>query len=432
MATEGSAPEKASATEPDGIVGAKSLGRNTGFSLAAELALAAGRMFTFFLLARALGTAGLGRYVAVLGLAQLIFPASRLGIAHLMVRSISRSEPFAPEWAKATTVNIFGGLTGAVLTSVIAAVLFDVSVLTAALITTGQLVGLGLQQSGGMAAAAHGRSEVALAINGVSTVIRVAMVVAFFYLVDEQTIDSWAPLFFVVMVTGSISTVSIIKRAFGARVRLAIPSTADLRLGSGFVFVELANSAQADIDKVVLGGFGLDEDTGVYTAAYRVADLANIPLAALVRASYSEFFRRGSNTITEAVRYAKKLTAFAFTYGLIVGIGLWIFAPLIEFAIGDEFAESVTALRWIAFVPAIRATQFFPANVLSATDRQWVRAKIMSATAVLNLIANLILIPQLGWRGAAISTLVAEVVFSGGLWIAIRRALRAEREAVSV
>ncbi len=427
MSTDTNDTQPSSDEENSGIVGASSLGRNTSFVLVAELSFSLGRMLTFVLLGRALGTEDLGRYVAVLGLTQLLFPLARVGSAHLMVRSISRGEPFGPQWAKATSVNLIGGVVGAATSTLIALVLFDVSPITTVLIGLAQLIGLGLQQNGGMAAAAHGRAQIGLAINGVNTVFRVVAILIFFYWIDDQTVDVWAWFLAATMLAGSISTLTIVRTAFGARPRFVVPNGTDLRMGSGFVFVDFANTAQADIDKVVLGGFGLNDDAGVYAAAYRVADLANLPLGALVRASYSEFFRRGSDKISEAVRYAKKLTTFSFGYGVAVGIGLWVFAPLLEFAMGDQFAESVTALRWVSFVPALRALQVFPANVLSGTDRQWLRAKIMSFTAALNLVSNIVLVPEYGWRGAAISTLLAEAVFSIALWIAVTRALAVER-----
>lgn len=409
------------------VVGASKLGRNTGFVLAADTALTIGRSLTFFLLAISLGTEVFGRYVAVLGLTQLLFPVSRLGIAHLMVRSISRGERFSPQWSKVVTVNVLGGLVGSVLSVLLSQVLFDVSVVTALLIGLAQLIGLGIQQAGSMAAAAHGRSEIGLIINGVSTMLRIGAILSFFYLVSDQTVDVWARFMVATMLASGLATVVIVGRMLDARLRFQLPTIEDVSLGSGFVFVESANTAQADIDKVVLGGFGLDTDTGVYAAAYRVSDIANLPLGALVRASYSEFYRRGSNTVTEAAKYARKLTTVSVTYGLCAGIALWLAAPLLEFLMGEDFEDSVTALRWIAAVPAIRASQLFPANVLTGTDRQWIRARLMAATAVLNLTANIVLVPEYGWRGAAVSTLVAESVFSLALWTAVNRAVRAER-----
>lgn len=389
----------------------------------ADLTLAAGRMLTFVLLGISLGPGQLGRYVAVLGMTQLLYPVSRWGIAHLMVRAISRGAPFDQTWAKTVSANVVGGLIGSGVAVVVGGILFDVGALSILLIGLAQLVGLGLQQAGGMAAAAHGRAEVGLAVNGANTVLRVGAVVLFWTL-GERTVDVWVWYLLASSLTGAVATQLVVARFLGGRLRLVFPDRVELALGAPFVLVDSANTAQADIDKVVLGGYGLDVDNGVYAAAYRVADLANLPLGALVRASYSEFFRRGSATLAEAVRYARKLTLVATGYGLVIGCALWFTAPLLGVIMGDEFDESVTALRWIAFIPLLRAGQYFPANVLSGVDRQWQRARIMSSTALLNLGLNLVLVPRHGWRGAAVSTFVAEAVYMLLLWTAVRSAVR--------
>ncbi|MFT7475345.1 MAG: O-antigen/teichoic acid export membrane protein [Verrucomicrobiales bacterium] len=415
--------------KPPKLIGATNLFRNTGFIFAADLLFALGRALTFFLLGIAMGVDQLGQYAAVLGLTQLIFPASRWGIAHIMVRNVTRGEPFAAGWSKVVSVNVLGGLLGSAVSVAASAILFDVSLRTTFLIGLSQLIGLGVQQAGGMAAAAHGRAQIGLLINAINTTLRVGAILIFFYAVSTQTIDVWAYFLVTTMLAGAVTTLTVIRTTLGGRIRFALPTRLDLRMGAGFVFVDSANSAQADLDKVVLGGFGLDADTGVYAAAYRVADLASLPLGALVRASYSEFFRRGSKTIAEAVRYARKLTIASVSYGLVAGVLLWVTAPLLEVLMGSQFEDSVTVLRWIAFVPAIRAAQFFPANVLTGSDRQWVRARLMTGTASLNLVMNIILVPRHGWRGAAVTTMISEAVFTLLLWMAVNRALRAEQVA---
>jgi len=318
------------------VVGRASLFRNTGFVVAADLIFSLGRAFTFFLLALAIGATELGRYAALLGMTQLVYPVAQWGIAHVAVRNFSRGRPFAGEWSKAVTVMVPGGLLGSAASVLIAGVLFDVSASTVLLIALAQLIGLGLQQAGGMAAAAHGRAEVALVINAANTAFRVGAILIFYFMISDQTVDTWARFLAVSMIGGSLATVTIVRVALDGRLRITKPERRDLRLGSGFVFVAAANTVQADVDKVVLGGYGLLEDNGVYAAAYRVADLASLPLTALVKASYAEFFHRGSASVTESVRYARKLTTVSVSYGLAAGGLLWIAAPVLKTSLASS------------------------------------------------------------------------------------------------
>jgi len=411
------------------VVGARKLATSASWLFCADIVFTAGRALTLFILGRLLGSEGFGSYLAILGLTQLLFPVFRAGIAHVMVRSLSRGVAMDAVWPKVLGVHVLGGILGSLTSVGISSLLFDASVVTTVLIGLGQLIGLGILQAGNMAAAAYAKSVVSLVNNGVSTVLRVSALALFALLVDEPTVDAWAWFLAGSMLPTALATALLMRRSLGARLRLALPRRDDLSLGAGFVFVDFANSAQTDIDKVVLGACDLNAGLGVYGVASRVAEVALLPLNALVRASYSEFFRRGTGAIGESIQYARRLTTLATSYGLVIGAGLWIAAPILEPLMGEEFQESVSALRWIALLPALKALQVFPANVLSGTDRQWTRARLVITTATLNLVLNIIFAPRFGWRGAAAATLAAESGFAALLWLRVGWDLRNERRS---
>ena len=154
--------------------------------------------------------------------------------------------------------------------------------------------------------------------------------------------------------------------------------------------------------------------------------MSTIPLIALVRASYAEFFRRGSSTITEAMTFARKLTTLAVGYGIVAGIGLLIAAPLARLILPDRLDEAITVIRWMSFIPLAKGLQYFPGNVLTGSDRHSVRSWIIFGTAIVNVVGNIIFIPQFGWQAAAVTTAVAEFLLAGGLWAAVLRLAKNE------
>ena len=118
-----------------------------------------------------------------------------------------------------------------------------------------------------------------------------------------------------------------VARAFnGGTFRFLSPTRQDLRHGFGFVFVQTSANGQTDIDKVVLEANGLTVDTANYAPGFRIAEMATIPLIALVRATYAEFFRRGQSTISASMAFARKLTQFSAVYGVLAGLG-YSFSP---------------------------------------------------------------------------------------------------------
>lgn len=410
----------------------KGLAQNTGFVLVAELLVQVTRAATIFVLANILEEEVFGQYVGILALTTLLAPVSQWGMNHVGVRAVALELPFADTWKKVTSATSVGGAVGTLAAVVIALILYeDISPLTVALFGVAQLIGFNTAQASTMMTEAHHRSDVGLRINIAGGIMRLTLLAAF-YLLGFNDLLTWSVFLLTGMVGWGLVSAIQVSRAFGGAFGLALPSLQDLRNGLGFVFVQTSSSGQTDIDKVVLGANGLELDNAVYSPGYRIAEMSTIPLVALVRASYAEFFRRGSSTITEAMTFARKLTTLAVGYGIVAGIGLFVAAPLSTIVIRNpELAEAVTVVRWMCFIPLAKGLQYFPGNVLTGSDRHGVRSWIIFGTAVVNVIGNIIFIPRFGWQAAAATTFVAEFLLAAGLWIAVTRLAKKEQAELS-
>ena len=183
----------------------------------------------------------------------------------------------------------------------------------------------------------------------------------------------------------------------------------------------------------MLGANDLKADAAIYSPAYRIVEMSTIPLIAVVRATYAEFFRKGASTVSEAMAFAKRLTAIAAGYGLAAGVALFLGAPLILLILDEaKYGDSVEAVKWLAFIPLVKGLQYFPGNALTGADHHNVRSWIIFATALVNLVGNLAFIPRYGWQAAAVTTLIAEVLFAALLWTAVSILARREGSASAV
>ena len=410
----------------------KGLAQNAGFVLGAELVVQATRAATIFVLADVFAKDTFGTYVSLLALTTLLAPVSQWGMNHVGVRAVARNVPFAETWAKVISAVSVGGLLGTAVATIVGFALLDVRPVVALAFGIAQLVGFNTAQASTMMTEAHHRSDVGLRINITGGAVRLALLVAFVLLGFDDLLR-WSLFLLIGMVSWGVLSAIQVSRAFGGNFRLTAPSREDLRHGFGFVFVQTSSSGQTDIDKFVLGANGLTADAAIYSPAYRIVEMATIPLIAVVRATYAEFFRKGASTISEAMAFAKRLTAIAATYGLVAGVGLFLAAPLILLILDDaDFADSVNAVRWLAFIPFVKGLQYFPGNALTGADHHNVRSWIIFTTAIVNLIGNLIFIPSYGWQAAAVTTLVAEVLFAGLLWGAVSLLSRREESASAV
>ena len=344
---------------------------------------------------------------------------------HVGVRAVALELPFSETWKKVTSATVVGGLLGTVVAVGAGAILYDTSLVVLALFGIAQLVGFNTAQASTMMTEAHHRSEIGLRINISGGIVRLA-ILGLFVLLGFDDLLTWSIFLLVGMVSWGLLSAVQVAREFGGGFGLRTPSREDLRNGLGFVFVQTSSSGQTDIDKVVLGANNLELDNAVYSPGYRLAEMSTIPLIALVRASYAEFFRRGSSTITEAMTFARKLTTLAVGYGIVAGIGLLIAAPLARLILPDRLDEAITVIRWMSFIPLAKGLQYFPGNVLTGSDRHSVRSWIIFGTAIVNVVGNIIFIPQFGWQAAAVTTAVAEFLLAGGLWAAVLRLAKNE------
>jgi len=357
--------------------------------------------------------------VGILGLLTLLGPLSQWGMNHVGVRAVAREVPFATTWAKVVSATSVGGLLGTAVATGVSALIFDMRTDIVIAFGIAQLVGFNTAQAATMMTEAHHRADVGLRINLSGGLVRLALL-GIFYALGYDSVARWAAFLLIGMLAwGALSSWQV-ARAFGGRHRLVPPSQADLRHGIGFVFVQTSSSGQTDIDKIALNAYDLSNDAAVYSPGYRIAELTTVPLIALVRATYAEFFRRGASTVREAMSFARRLTAIAVGYGVVAGTALYLCAPLVLIILDEEkYAESVEVIEWLAFIPLAKGLQYFPGNALTGADHHNVRSWIIFGTAVVNLIGNILFIPSYGWKAAAVTTLIAEMLFAALLWGAV-------------
>ncbi len=405
----------------------RGLAQNTGFILVAEFVVQLTRAATIFILFDRFSEFDSGRYAALLALTTLLGPVSQWGMNHVGVRAVALDVPFAQIWAKVTTAISVGGVFGTGVAVLLAWWLYDVALWIVVVFGVAQLIGFSAAQASSMMTEAHHRSDIGLRINIAGAIVRISLLGLFVGLGFDQ-LSEWALFLLTGMLLWGATAAIQVARAFGGAFRLSAPTSEDLRHGFGFVFVQTSASGQTDIDKVVLEANGLTVDTANYAPGFRIAEMATIPLIALVRATYAEFFRRGKATISASMAFARNLTALAAVYGVLAGLGLFLLAPLVEIVIDEsKLTETVDVVRWLSFIPLVKGLQYFPGNALTGSDNHNVRSGIIFFTALVNLITNLIFIPQFGWRAAAVTTLGSELLFAALLWAAVFELAKRER-----
>ena len=175
------------------------------------------------------------------------------------------------------------------------------------------------------------------------------------------------------------------------------------------------------IDVLLLERLGTPAGLGLYTAAYRVLEaLMLLPrtFAGVVYPVVSSAWSENTMTPMLLARPVRATTALA----LACSAGLWVLSPeIMRFLFGPSFVAGAGALHILGLALVPLFFNFALGVVLSATHRQGEWVKYLLMASVLNVTANLVLIPRLGFEGAAWATLASESFMLVILWVVVAR-----------
>ena len=185
------------------------------------------------------------------------------------------------------------------------------------------------------------------------------------------------------------------------------------RLGEGFIFAASGSTTSVynDIDKVMLGHYGMTVANGIYAMAYRVVNICTMPMASIYAAAFPRFFREGLNGVRSTEPLARKLLKRTLVMAILGAVGMFVLAPLIPYLVGKGFSQSVAALRWLCLIPVFRSLHVSAADAMAGAGHQKYRFVSQFIAAASNFCMNLYLIPRYSWQGAAWASLLTD----GGL-----------------
>ena len=179
-----------------------------------------------------------------------------------------------------------------------------------------------------------------------------------------------------------------------------------LPFGLAFVF----GSIYFYIGSVMLSKIRGDEEVAIYSVAYNIALAIIFIPTVYTNAIYPVLSRYYKESREKLGLLYEKSFKYLYIIGLPISIGLYLLsARIIELFYGKTYAGAIIALQIISWYLFIKFLNFLLGIVLSSTDEQNKRMLGQGITAIFNVALNLILIPRVGYIGAAWSTLFTEV-----------------------
>jgi len=415
-----------------GRSGASELAKNTAWIGLGRAIRTGIQALYFILIARALGAREYGAYVGVVALVGVAAPFAGLGSGNLLIKHVARApDTFRAHWGKAIGATL---LTGTILLAVVtlgAKVLLPNSIpprlvmlVAASDLLFSRLLDVSAQAYQGLQRLDR-TAQVQLLLSPVRLVAAGVLVVT----TAAPTALDWGLYYFLSSVLGCGAAVVLVSRELGAPVFDLRHLASELREGTFFSVSLSTQTIYNDIDKTMLTRLGTLEAAGVYGAAYRVIDVAFLPVGSLISASYPRFFQRGLAGVEATAGLARRLLRVGASYGVLAAIALYASAPLLPMLLGDQYTDASAAIRWLALLPLLKSIHYFGADALTGAGYQGVRTALQVGIAVVNVALNLWLIPLYSWPGAAAASLLSDGLLAIGVWMAVHRLIRREARA---
>jgi O-antigen/teichoic acid export membrane protein len=168
----------------------------------------------------------------------------------------------------------------------------------------------------------------------------------------------------------------------------------------GFSYVILTQT-----DRLMIGFFLDANNVGIYTVAARIAMLMY-----LVAASFNTIFVPLVSELNSRHEFSKLsliykvVTKWCFTFSVVMLVFFLIFSRQLLLLFGEEFIEGLLPLIILSSFLLINASTGSNGLVLQMTGRQNIEFCNALACVIMNIVLNIVLIPEIGIIGAACAT----------------------------
>ncbi len=386
--------------------------RNAAWSLAGSSASLVLQAAYFSLLTRLLGVRDYGIFAGAFALVTIASPYCSLGSGMLFMRYVHLDpRNFAPYWGNILfSVSVNSALLILVL-SLIASPLIGASGATRSLVV---ILGVSacfctqLATSIGQVFQTFQMMRTMALLQFVMNLLRLLMVLLMTVVLHHATPMQWALGSTLATLVAAAIAVALVFSKFG--LPEFVPSLFVRRVGEGLGY-SLAGSmttAYNDLDKTMLSHYGMSIDNGIYSAAYRLIDIASIPIFSVEVAAMPRYFASSLLGFSSVFQLAMKIIKRVIPLGLLMALAVILTSPVVPTFLGPGFRGASSAVRYLALVPFFRGIHQIAGGALTGAGYQWRRTGAQAIAVGLNIALNISWIPKHGWVGAAWASIATD------------------------
>lgn len=252
------------------------------------------------------------------------------------------------------------------------------------------------------------RMRITAGLNFVTNLFRMILAACLVAVVHHASARTWAIASMCVSITATLLAIYKVTSNFG------LPTFSlklfFRRIGEGFIYAISGSTTTVynDVDKVMLGHYGMTVANGIYSMAYRVVNISTVPINSIHGAAFPSFFREGVKGVKSTEQFAKKILKRTVVLGALGAVGMFVCAPILPRIAGHDFSASASALRWLCLIPLFRCFNLSAGDAITGAGFQKFRLLSQTIAAAGNFGLNLYLIPRYSWHGAAWASLLTD------------------------
>lgn len=400
-----------------------SLARNAGWLLGGQVISYFVQAAYFILLARLLGSKEYGILAGAAALSTMFSQFSAMGSGLLFLRYVSPDHSrFREYWGNIIlSVAVVGSALVLLLQFIGTWLVGPVGGAVLMILAIGDCLCGQLTIGAAQVFQTFEKMRITASLNFLTNILRLALAAGMVLTLHRSNAWAWALASLLVSLVACIIAVVQVTKHFGTpRFSLRLLFA---RLGEGFIFAISGSTTTVynDVDKVMLGHYGMTVANGIYSMAYRVVNICTMPIMSIHAAAFPRFFREGGIHGVKATEpFARRLLKRTIILGGAGAAGMFLFAPVLPLVTGRDFSGSISALRWLCLIPVFRCCHLSAGDAIAGAGFQRFRLLSQFIAAAGNFGLNLWLIPRYSWVGAAWASLLTDGSLAVMNWVVLR------------
>jgi len=166
-------------------------------------------------------------------------------------------------------------------------------------------------------------------------------------------------------------------------------------------------------DTLMIGYFMDSTDVGVYRIAFKIATLITFiqfAVNSIAAPAIAEFYAK--DDLPSLRKYVKQIGVINAVFSVPVALFILIFSEPLLNLFGAEYGSGAMLLPVLAVGQLVNALAGPVMYILNMTGKEKVSQRIMLWMTGVNIVLNLVLIPQYGLLGAAVATTISMVLWN--------------------